>query len=713
MKLSFRVTLMTILVALTLLSVGVVGTSSYLNARFTANDLADQVIEQTSDLVDAQINRLLMSAAEQGKLNQRLVKAYQFDVHDFPRLARYWAEVMAVRRMTRMSLALEDSGEWFFVRRGKDRQLSVGDMRRDPATGGLRITEYQPNDYPHHPVGSSEARPDEDPRAQAWYQKAKKSGKQVWSDSYAFFGYEGAPVIPGISCVSPIYDEQQRFLGVFAASFDVIELCQFLRGLKVGYDGYAFVAEFRDDGQRRVIGHPEPEILIRNVKDRWGKATGVRELVAPQDLTDKTVPAFLDQLPAGFHPSQLKGIERFVFEHDGRRFLAAYHCLKSKETPDWLICVLVPEREVFGKIEQSNREAIGIGFGVLVLATVISLLVSRQVARPLERLARETELIGQLRVEAHPVNGSMVKEVDRLARAVEGTKTSLRSFQKYVPGDLVRLLLSSGQEATLGGECRRLSIYFCDLADFTSVAERLEPEELVRHLGDYFGCFSAEILASGGTVDKYIGDAIMAFWGAPNAMPQHALAACGTALKNQASLRELRERWRVEGKPQLRARIGIHTGNVVVGNIGSPARLNYTIMGDAVNLASRLEGLNKFYGTEILISEPTYLEAREGIVARPVDWVSVKGKSEGILTYELLGMRGQVAAELDELAELAARGLERYRSRDWSGAIGLFETVLRIRPDDGPASQLITRCRIFQAQPPVEEWDGVFRMTSK
>jgi adenylate cyclase len=205
----------------------------------------------------------------------------------------------------------------------------------------------------------------------------------------------------------------------------------------------------------------------------------------------------------------------------------------------------------------------------------------------------------------------------------------------------------------------------------------------------------------------------MAFWGAPTATVDHAAAACVTALRNQAALAALRQRWQAEGKPPLFARIGLHTGEVVVGNIGSEARLNYTVMGDAVNLASRLEGLNKFYGTGILVSERTYREARDVVLARPVDWVAVKGKAEAVLVYELLAPKNQPEQGAEELAALAEEALALYRRRDWTGATRLFERILQMRPSDGPARILATRCRAYLAQPPAENWDGVLRMEEK
>jgi adenylate cyclase len=710
MKFTLRFTLTTILLTLTLLTVAAVGYASYRNARFAADDLSAQILDQTSQRVDAQLNDLLMTANDQGRLNQRLLESGQFDPDDFPRLARYWLAVMAAHpRLTRLSLGLEDSGEWLYVRRRPDGRLAVGELRRRPATGKLALSDYWPEDHPRRPFHFDPDKTDEDPRRRPWYVATRKAGRQTWSETYVFFGTEGVADVPGVSCATPLHAADGSLRGVLTSSFDLSELCDFLKGLPVGTNGYAFLVEFRADGTRRVVAHPDKSVLLRAA----GPGGNLRELVPPDELADRRVAAFLSHLPPGVHPSDLKGTTRLSFEHDGVRYIGSYHCLTTEDTPDWLVCVVLPEDDVLERVGRSNRWTLWVGLAVLLSAVLISLYVSRRVSGPLARLAAETEAIGRLEVEARPVAHSPVLEVDRLAVAVEQTKTSLRSFRKYVPADLVRLLLASGQEAALGGESRCVTVYFCDLADFTSVSEQLAPEELVRHLADYFGAFSADVLATGGTVDKYIGDAIMAFWGAPTARPDHAAAACLTALRNQAALAALRDRWRAEGRPPLFARIGLHTGEVVVGNIGSAHRLNYTVMGDTVNLASRLEGLNKYYGTRILVSERTYDEARSAVLARPVDWVAVKGKSQAVLVYELLAPKGDAGKGMEELAELSARALSLYRGRDWTAALRLFEEVLRLRPDDGPARLLAARCRLYQDQPPAADWDGTHRMEGK
>jgi adenylate cyclase len=299
-----------------------------------------------------------------------------------------------------------------------------------------------------------------------------------------------------------------------------------------------------------------------------------------------------------------------------------------------------------------------------------------------------------------------------LAIAVEDMKTGLRSFQKYVPAGVVRSLVETGREATLGGERRRVTTLFSDIVGFTAHSERMKPEDLVEHLREYFGAITQEILLTGGTVDKYIGDAVMAFWGAPADDPDQALAACTAALRIQARLVDLRKQWETAGRVGFHSRIGINTGDVIAGNIGSDARLNYTVIGDAVNVASRIEGINKQYGTRIIISETTFAAAGPEIVARALDWVAVVGKAETVLIYELLGLASEGATR-EAWIDAFTEALEHYRRRRWNEAIGLLEEILRVRPDDPPAQRLLDLCRRYLVDPPPSEWDGIHRSQNK
>jgi adenylate cyclase len=712
MRFTLRATLLSILLTLLLGSMAALGYSSYRNARFTADDLTTQILEQTALRVDQQINHLLLAAATQGDWNRRLLESGLYPADDFARLAAYWLEVMHEQNnLTRLSFGVEETGEWYFVRRLAQGRLVLGELRREPDTGRLGLRDFWPGQYPHQPFFTRPALDADDPRSRPWYAAARKAGRQVWSESYVLFGVEGEAVSPGVTCATPVHRKDGSLRGVLDASFDLTVLCHFLRETPVGQAGYAFVVEFRANGDRRVIAHPNADLLLQ-ATGRHGEET-VHELVPIGSLADGRARSFLNQLPSDITPFGLQGTGRLRWTHEGNTYLGSYHCLSSTKTPDWLVCILLPEAEVLARVQQSNRQTILIGLGVLTIAVLVSLYVARQVARPLEQLAREASAVGRLEVDAHAPLRSMVLEVDRLARAAEEMKAGLRSFRKYVPADLVRAVLASGQEARPGGENRTVTVFFCDAADFTAISEGMPPAALVAHLGEYLQTFSEEILAVGGTVDKYVGDAIMAFWGAPAADEQHAVAACTAAVRCQQRLHRLRDRWNAEGKPPFFVRIGINTGEVVVGNIGSEARLNYTVMGDPVNVASRVEGLNKCYGTEILISDSTYQAATPAVVARPLEWVAVKGRIGAVLVYELLGLRGEVGPDEEALAGLFADALTCYRRREWVRAVGLLEQARRLRPEDGPAARLLARCREYQQLPPAADWDGVRSMEIK
>jgi adenylate cyclase len=221
------------------------------------------------------------------------------------------------------------------------------------------------------------------------------------------------------------------------------------------------------------------------------------------------------------------------------------------------------------------------------------------------------------------------------------------------------------------------------------------------------------ILRHEGTVDKFEGDAIIAFFGAPNELENQAEVACMACIDMQKRLGELRAKWKAEGRPELKMRIGLCTGPAVVGNMGSRNRMDYTMMGDTVNTAARLEGVNKVYGTYTLISESTLQAAGDWIRARELDAINVVGKSEPVKIYELIGYPSDVDSQMRQATEYYSRGLAAYRGRQWDKAAALFKKVLAGIPEDGPSRTMIERCRRFKKNPPDENWNGAYTMTTK
>jgi adenylate cyclase len=296
----------------------------------------------------------------------------------------------------------------------------------------------------------------------------------------------------------------------------------------------------------------------------------------------------------------------------------------------------------------------------------------------------------------------------RQQRALRG------ALSQYLSPDVMHEVAANPEAVRLGGEKREMTVLFSDLRGFTSYSESIDPEELVHLLNQYLTEMTDVIFHHRGTVDKYMGDAIMAFWGAPRPQPDHAAQACSTALNMMHELRKLNARWIEEGRAPLDIGVGINTGPMTVGNMGSEKRLDYTVMGDSVNLASRLEGLNKEYGTNIIISENT-LQAvgRDAYVTRFLDLVVVKGRSEPVIVYEVMGLPGDIQGDQAKALAAYEAAHEAYRGRDWLAAAARFQEALQLMPNDGPAALYLERCEALMADPPPADWDGVYVMTHK
>jgi len=287
-------------------------------------------------------------------------------------------------------------------------------------------------------------------------------------------------------------------------------------------------------------------------------------------------------------------------------------------------------------------------------------------------------------------------------------------FSRYVTKSVVDELIKNPDMVKLGGEKKILTVFFSDVAGFTSISEKLTPEALVSHLNEYLTAMSQIILKYDGMIDKYEGDAIMAVFGTPVMYDDHAARACYVSLEMQNELANLREKWRNEGKPELYVRIGLNTGPMVAGNMGAANRLEYTVMGDSVNLGSRLEGANKQYGTNIMISEYTYEVVKDKIITRFLDAIRVKGKNQPVKVYELLGrIDDGLPDEMKKAKELYEKGIENYLARNWQQGLDYFNQALAVKPDDNPSKVYVERCTEYLQNPPPDDWDGVFTMKTK
>jgi adenylate cyclase len=301
----------------------------------------------------------------------------------------------------------------------------------------------------------------------------------------------------------------------------------------------------------------------------------------------------------------------------------------------------------------------------------------------------------------------------RMIREERAKRKIRKSFSQYLSPGVIELIEKDPEKYIRpGGESKELSVLFSDIRGFTTISEGLTPDQLVHLLNEYFGQMTEIVFATDGTLDKYIGDAIMAFWGSPYPQEDHAFRSCSCALQMARGLAALNAQWASAGQPPISIGIGLHTGLVNVGNMGSARRLSWTVMGDNVNLASRLEGITKQYHVQIVISEATYRQVASQFVCRELDRIRVKGKSQPVNIYELMDIAAE-RSKYEPLLERFDRAMKSYRIQNWSEAASQFSEVLAHRPDDGPSQIFLERSIGFSENAPEGEWDGVYAMKSK
>ena len=337
--------------------------------------------------------------------------------------------------------------------------------------------------------------------------------------------------------------------------------------------------------------------------------------------------------------SEFLGTFHFDSADGHTNYMASLNKVDLKVPVDWRILSIAPAQDFLKEITDSSRLIALIGVLALIAQLLVIYAMSVRIARPLEQLAREVDDIEQLKIrDDSPLPHSFFSEIAQLTSSIDRMRKAISAFSAFVPVELVRGLLKSGQKLELGGRSRFLTIMFCDLESFSTLSENSPSQQLLLRVSKYLQIATHNINQEMGTVDKFIGDGVMAFWGAPNTLEDHSYRACAAALKIQEQMDVINKEWEAEGLPPLKVRIGIHSDVVLVGNIGSLERMSYTVMGDGVNVAARLEGINKELGTRICISKTVVREAGDRLKLRALNEVTVKGRKSTIEVFELLGL---------------------------------------------------------------------------
>jgi adenylate cyclase len=538
-----------------------------------------------------------------------------------------------------------------------------------------------------------------DPRTRPWFQDAAVQDAPVVTDIYQF----ESTGRPGITFAKRIVNADGDFLGVVGADITMSALSKILEKIRIGDEGLVFMINeggqllsytgTRASGEAtRFVASPDTEKMaiespvIKAVMDRW----------EPDD------PSLL-RLRVGEQRIRYLGAVTAIPEMFGTRPFLGF---------------AVPADEFIGAIKRTTFQVLTLAGFVLLLSIVVTVFVARLLSRNLRLLADEARRISSFEFENTQSLKSSIREVSELNQAMTGMKAGLSSFGAYVPTDLVRSILAKSERVRIGGETREVTILFSDIRGFTSRTEHMQPEELMPALSKYFETFENQIAIHGGTVDKYIGDAIMALWNAPLDDERHCEHACRAVLACQAAEADMNATGANASLPALFTRFGLHCDEAVVGNVGSLTRMQYTVLGAAVNLASRVEALGKVYGTHVLATE-TVVARTEGLFCfRPIDVVSPAGTSKPIELFELVGEEDPdagFAASAEIRAEIQRWNLcyDLYRAAKWQEALVAFQDHLSSSTNATLVELYIERCQKFIEQPPAADWDGVFRFMTK
>ncbi len=484
--------------------------------------------------------------------------------------------------------------------------------------------------------------------------------------------------------------------GVIAADISLAQLSNILTYLKFDDEDQIFLF----DEDRMLLASPDVEVAQ--------ESGGAMNKVSVADLPHPIVGVMLDRFEAsGSYASE-------IVKSGATEFLASVIRLgeEIEGRPKTYLAFATPAATFTGRFVDISRQTALVSLLILLAATPIIVLIARRLARPLSALERITDAIARLDMSQPLSNRTMIREIDHLGRSIGKMRNALGQITKFVPKALLHELVSSGTNMAVGGERRELSFMFTDVLDFTPMAESMPAEDLMVQMSEYFDALVGEILHHRGTVDKYVGDAIFAFWNAPTLQTDHAILACRAALACQAASNTLNARLRSQGRPVWYTRFGVHLGEAVVGNVGSTDRLDYTAIGSAVNMGARLEGLNKFYKTQILVSGAVLAAVGEHFLFRPIDRVLAKGTATPTAIYELLSSKDKATAELTAQCAAWAEAYRLYEARDWPGAHAIVEDLAATDVDDKAAAHFRDRIAGFLSAPPAD-WDGVTRFDSK
>ena len=545
----------------------------------------------------------------------------------------------------------------------------------DPTRGAPLLDRYVFFDKGGKELGRLDEPTAYDPRTRGWYRWTVEEGKLHITDPDIF----AALGLVGFTVAQPFFSGG-KVAGVVAIDITLDGLGQYLAERKVSPGSLSYILDSRGN-----------VLAASDLSRTYTNNNGTLEL--------RHISSLDNELPAAAFAARPRnpdsGRQLYSFVHEGREYAASLSALPAEFGRRWQIFIVTPMDDFTGTFRHNNNNLLIFGLISIALQIAIIFFLSGVISRPLERLATNVEKIRELGAHEVPSVQSPIREIATLSHAIDTLDNAIQSFSAFVPVGLVKQLMESEQKLTLGGNSRFLTIFFCDVESFASISEEMPAREILLRVSAYLEIVIKAVNEQHGTIDKFMGDGVMAFWGAPALLDDHAWRACVAALAIQRDMKALNARWQAEGLRPFNVRIGLHCDAVVVGNVGSLTRMSYTVMGDGVNIASRLEAINKEYGTHVCISHSVYREAGERLCVRPLDDVAVKGRRAKFPIYELMGVYGAGAgfepdaAALD-LSRLTRAAYDALAAGDTVRARQLYADIARAHPQD-PVSAILAK----------------------
>ncbi|OGT05922.1 MAG: hypothetical protein A2X78_03950 [Gammaproteobacteria bacterium GWE2_37_16] len=685
MKISIRISILSLFAALLVAICAIILSINYYTSRNFLVKSAENLLQLANINIEQQIANFLQPAQERLSLGTNLIKNKLINPESSPRqFSSFLFQMLQTLPSVSAISWTRPDGDFYLLSKQTDggfrnelvlkNQKQMFDQKLD--------TYGAPVEKPLKQTTSFEA------HLRPWYTEAIAAKKPVISDIYLFYPFGETTPTLGITLAHPIFDNNNKFLGVLAADIQLRTLSIFIANLHVTPNTTFFIFDNKDNvlAAKMLASYTGTQLpKIENLNNPW--------------------------IQASFQAYQKNKKSIFLYDFDGKTYLAFYDNKNPLRNYIWQVTVAIalPITDIIGPLIGKLFISIATALFVLLAGLIIVWFIANAIAKPIIRLAKKARMIRRLELSFKIEIDSHIREIFDMEQSFNSMKQSIESFIRYVPVTLVKNLISSGDIAHVGGEYKTVTFLFSDITGFTSLSETMEPQKLMDYLSEYLGSMTKAIIEKNGTLDKYIGDAIMAFWNAPLSDKEHAMHACQTALQMFKNLKKLNQNWKEAGLPQINMRIGINTGKATIGNVGSDDRLSYTAIGDSVNLSNRIQDLNKIYGTQILISDTTYQLIKDYFEFRLIDNVTVRGKSQNGLVHELLAEKHQFGKKLPEYNSAFQLAFDRYQQGDWKKALIMFKNLTQLYPEDHLLTIFMERCENFIKNPP-SDWTGVWKL---